>query len=256
MPDEPKVTDQDLNDAAEAVIQEPVPIEPPPAPAQEEPSSQVPTAQPPSDQDENIERTRLGRRVKRIEDDMTNFMTEMRGYMSVQRQTPPALDEPLSDDMQPITKKETLQVIQEYESKKNQENIQYFKDYVRHLTTAGLELSEDEYNEVVKEHQDKFNIRHSSDAKADAERNFLNAYNSVLKKRISKVSKERPNPLPGKKPEAPLGGPPGAPPADTRPTVKSKLDADATHFAQALGLSEEWVNDALIGEAPLYLAKK
>lgn len=247
---EPTVTDQDLNNAAQGAPQEP-PSEPPAPPPAEPPPQAPPQVTEPED---NSERSRLGRRVKRLEDNIENAMNEMRSLLT-QRMNPPTPPmEPPVDDA-PVTRKETWQVIQEYESKKQEAAQRYSKDYVRHLTSLGLDYSEEEFNEIAKEHLEKFNIRHSDDPKADAERNFRAAENAILRKKLAGVAQHKPNPLPGNKPTAPLGGPPGNPPPAPA-QAKTKLDDDAAHFAKALGLKDEWIEDALKGEQPVYLGRK
>jgi hypothetical protein len=252
MPD-PTVTNQDLDNAAQGTPPEPPPAEPPLATPPPEPPPQAPSAQPQTPEEDNSERSRLGRRVKRLEDNIDNALSEMRSMLA-QRVTPPPPVEAPQDDV-PVTRRETWDVIREYESKKAEESQRYAKDYVRHLTSLGLDYSEEEFNEIAKEHIEKFNIRHSNDPKSDAERNFRAAENAILRKKLQASRTTKPNPLPGNKPTAPLGGPPGAPPPAPA-QAKTKLDDDASHFAKALGLSEDWIEDALKGEQPLYLGRK
>ena len=193
--------------------------------------------------DDNRERSNLGRKVKILEDKLSRLdeiAAKLDRISTPKRELPPDDDAPI-----PMTARELREFVwkenQQLETFKAQKQREYVQGYLKHEATLGMDLSEQEYEEVIKERVANFDVRHSDNPMADADLNFHKALASVLRK---KMSKGKENPLKGKKPDGPLGGPTGTENA-TRAAVTPKLDKDAAEFAQKMGLSAEQIQKAL-----------
>lgn len=191
---------------------------------------------------DNRERSNLGRKVKLLEEKLS-VLDEIKAMIA---KRPAARQEPEDDDSPiPMTAKELREFVRreatDLETSRAERQKEYERGYLKHEASLGMELSEEEYAEVINERLQNFNVRHTDNPKTDAELNFHKAYASVLKK---KMSKGKENPLKGKKPDGPLGGPSGSE-NTTRAAATPKLDKEAAEFAQKMGLSAEKIAKAL-----------
>jgi len=233
------VTDDELNAAAE----EPSP-EAPPEPIVEE-TVEEPVQEPevPEEPTDNRERSNLGRRVKAMEDGLKTIVDKIDSYFTKQN------SEPEADEEEIVTRKDLEKYLQSYQAKQQESAKQYEREYLQHESTLGMDMTDAEYTEIITERYNNFNTRYSDNPKADAELNFMKAYNAVLKK---KVQPQRQNPLKGNKPEAPLGGPTQSVNTNRDPNP-IHLDDAAKEYVQRMGISEEKVKAALSGEIPIHL---
>lgn len=201
----------------------------------------------PDEPDDNRERSNLGRRVKAMEDTVTTLANAVQQF--VDNTNKPGEESGESDDVEYLTKKDVESYFTQLRTKEANQLKEYDNTYLRHEVTLGMDLSEEEYEEVRQERMANFNVRHTDDPRADAEKNFLLAQNAVLK---NKIGGKKPNPLKGKKPEAPLGGPSGSE-NEGKQEKSIILDDAAKEFVEKMGMSEESVKKALSGDTPLYL---
>lgn len=223
-------------------------------------------AQPePSD---NAERSKLGRKVKYMEDSLNGIkesiderMDRMEKLFS-QGQQQERHEEQFEDDEDEevvLTKKEMReqmqQLMKEQQTQETNSQVQYEKGYLSTIKQLGSEEeSEEEFNDIYDEMMANFNKKHSDNPEMDAEKNWLRATKSVLKKQAAKPIKKE-NPLKGRKPKSPLGKGGGDTTPDTSPTTP-KLDDVAAEFIRKTKMSDEAVADALSGEAPARLARR
>ena len=153
------------------------------------------------------------------------------------------------DDTIPLSKRELdayldaresqrMQIKQEYDSK-------YENGYLK--TLGGLTSGYDENvaRTIEKTVREDFNIRYSDDPVADAERNFLKAKIALMERSVERKK----NPLKGGGKDLPLGGSSGSD-NDFKSARTFKLDEHAQSLVDSMGLDEKFVEKALSGEAP------
>ena len=193
------------------------------------------------DPEDNRERSQLGRKVKLLEDTLSAISSKI-DQLVTQKPDP----EPEFEDDVPITKKELAKYLSQQAEKQTQDRQTYVNEYLRHEAVLGMNMEDAEYGEVVEERLKNFDVRHSNNAKADAELNFAKAQAAVLKRKLSGLGKKA-NPLKGEKPSGPLGGP-----VETKNQEHAKkvvrLDEHAASFAKSMGLSDDKVQKYLAGE--------
>jgi hypothetical protein len=217
---------------------------------------------------DNADRSKLGRKVKFMEDSLNGIKESIDDRMDriEQMLTKNQQPEPYKEDFEDeddeeiiLTKKEFKEQMQsfmtEQQTQKTDSQAQYEKGYLSTIKQLGAEEeSEDEFNAIYDEMMTNFNNKLSDNPEMDAERNWLKATKSVLKKQAAQPIKKE-NPLKGRKPKAPLGK--GS--TDTVPKSASavpELDDVAAEFIKKTGMSDELVADALNGEAPARLARR
>lgn len=200
--------------------------------------------------EEHEERSRLGRKVSKMEQTQTAFMDEMRGLM-VQRQPEVRVDT-LDDEPIGLTKGESkadfLRWREEERTKESETKVRYETDYRNSFSELGTEYTDAEHKKITDEMMANFNVVRSMDGAADGRENYLRAENSLLRKGV----KSRENPLAKKTPEAALGGAADSA-TDTSTTPIIKLDKYAQDFVDKTKMSDESIRKALTGETPLSL---
>jgi len=237
----------DLERAHDAAIAEQAPEEAP-AEAKEEKETKQPDKEveekktPKEEPDDNRERSNLGRKVKYLEEKLSK-LDEIAA--KIDRFTSRKEPEPDDDAPIPMTARELREFVRreasDLETSKAEKQKEYERGYLKHEASLGMDLSEEEYAEVINERLQNFNVRHTDNPNTDAELNFHKAYAAVLKK---KMSKGKENPLKGKKPDGPLGGTTTSE-STTRAAATPKLDKEAAEFAAKMGLSAEMIAKAL-----------
>lgn len=289
------VTDADVYRAAEEAksrlagkapdtTSEPVATEPVGEPTQPEPpeptSAETPAGEPvsdppaepakepvPTDDDEHKERTRLGRKVAKLEDTLSAVLKQNEELIGIlkDKQAPPArqpepqIEENL-DLSDPAQLDRFLDQREQQRTRKAQETvIQYQRGYLGELN-GWMEKAEGDGDAdakeiralLTKEGPDAiFNVRYSNDPKADFERNLYKASAHFWKQKAATPVKEaRPNPLKNEKPKAPLGvagesktdGPKGPPPL--------QISSAAKAYAEKMGMTEDEMRAALASPIP------
>ena len=216
-------------------------LEPEPGPEpQPEPEAAKPEDQPPPPQPdaENAERTRLGRRVKKLEDLIGELVTELRES----RKTP----EPAPDVPETVaTPDDVRRILAVEEQRKLNTQRVYHENYRKAIDALGSE-NEDVHEEVIKEilsPNSPFNQILSENPFADAERNYYRAVKAVLKKKAASPVKPKAN-VRAEKPIAPTGVPVGT--TVNAPNSKPfKIDEYARDFMRRMGMSDKSAEDAL-----------
>lgn len=226
MPEGEKSVEQALDDTlngTEEVVEEPK-VES----ASEEVVEEPKVAPKPEDEDHS-EKSRLGRRLTRLETDIRSFMDEMKASRKPQEEQE-EIPEVIS------TREDVLKVLSVEERKKERARIEYETGYLRKLES----FKEDkEYDAIEKEMLANFNVRVTGNPMVDAEINFTKAKLSVTEKKI-----------PGRtfngRAESPKGTPTIPNPTKAAPKGLPELDEFARDFVRRTGMSEESQREALI----------
>jgi len=173
-----------------------------PEPPEKEPAKEEP--------EDNSERSKLGRKVQKLfekydktEETLSKLSNILEQLATKTTALPEQQEEDLDEDI-PMTKKE-IRVFLENERRKELEGqTQYQNAYLKTVSVLGKDYEKDEYEAIFDEMMSNFNEKHSSDASADAERNFYKAERAYLRKQLAQP-KGKENPLKGEPPIAPLG---------------------------------------------------
>ena len=221
----------------------------------------------PEEPDDHGERSQLGRRVGDIERNVNARMDEVLGRLDsftqgFQRaQTPPATAPTYDfdpDEEVPMTRGELERLLSHRETKKAEvaqaQDAQYQAGYREKFASMAQGYEGEEAKVIEAEMMANFNVRHSTDPHADAERNFTNAENAVLRNRITALEDGAAQPKVKLKGGQPKGGPTSQTPAP-RKAGNVTLDKDAAHLLESMDLSTEEVEKVLSGDMPLNLVQ-
>jgi len=216
---------QDLDRAAEDVIDQETGV-----PEIEETQETPEEIQAKQRDEENAERSKLGRKVKEMETNFSGIQDQLNRLASLLEQKQ---KDPEFDDDEIITAKNLPDYLKRKEQEQNQQKQAYEKDYTSTFARIGAE--DDDFDNVWNEMLANHNTIHTSDPKIDAQINYLSAKNSLLKKPK--------NPLQGKGKDVQGVNVPNT----TKHEGKGmpKLDPVADEFVKRMGLSADWVNEKL-----------
>lgn len=217
----------------------PPPPEPEPEAAKSEPPPPPEPSKPTIDADEQAERTKLGRRVKKLEDLIGDLVTELRES----RKAPEKQGEPLPEVIS--TPQDVLRVVSAAKEEEKKQVQSYQLGYRKAIDKLGEENA-DIHQEVLKEIlavNSPYNGILSDDPFADAERNYYRAAKSVLKKKAGVPVQPKAN-VRGEKPITPTGVSVGAP-TPTTPKKAIKLDEYSKLFMKRMNLSDDWAEKAI-----------
>jgi hypothetical protein len=183
------------------------------------------------------ESSRLGRKVKRMEDTFAEAMAKIEALTNAIGRSPMAQPEVVeleSDEMPEIitTPEDVQKVIDIRDRKKTmeaqKERTAYFGRFESHKS-EDPDLYDEVYQEMLKNH----NIKTTGKPDIDADINYLKAKNAILSKKLATESKPKPNAL-GKAP--PPANVPAAAPVVAR---QLNLSADEKAAAEAFGFNDD-----------------
>jgi hypothetical protein len=229
----------------------------------------------PEEPADNAERSRLGRRLKQMEETQKQLLDEIKSLIGGQPQQPQQQQVPENvtyDDRfvqsqidaavergeipsTIVTPQDQLVVNRFIGGLQQQIGNQYARQYLGTLTSPKLkgDTPDDIHAEVVTELQrveSPFNLRRYNNPALDAQMNYLEAKNAILLKKFTE------------KPESVFKGKPKDAPAtgtsvSTRTAAVNndlpELDAASQDFIKRTGMSPESVRNALKNEMPYYL---
>ncbi len=201
---------------------------------------------------DQAESSRLGRKVKGLEDQLQNLMSKMDTYFAPKEGLAPQQDVELPEIIQ--TPDDVRRVMQAEEQRKQNFVNQYRSGYARKILDLGNgeDIDKETHDAIVEEMMipnSPFNNILSDNPLADAEINYAKAMRAVLSKKYSKP-KEPIIPGRAETPVGALGVTVGTKTA--QPTINSvQLDEASQDFVKKLGLNEEFVKKALSREAPI-----
>lgn len=225
-------------------------------------------AEVPPEPSDNGERSKLGRKVKYIEDTVLGFQEQFEERMNrldslITSNTKLGSNEygaESGEEEEYIgTKTELKKFLNDYnrdqETQKQSSQLKYEKGYINTIMRLGSEETKEDHQAIYDEMMRFFNAKHSDDPMVDAEKNYLNATRSVLKKRLAAPAKKV-NPLKGNKPKAPLGAGNNSETMAKKTRPIPKFDDAAQDFMNKAGISPERAAEILDGEAPANLGRR
>jgi len=187
-------------------------------------------------QDDNAERSRLGRKVKHLEETIVNLTSQLETQTKllqslVERMSPKESAKEEDEEEVITTKKDVLRVLTEAEKKKMEEKARYENNYVK--TFQSLLMQEDDgiRSDIYKTWNDKYNVVFTGDPVRDAEIGYLKAKVDVLSRHTYKGREETP-----------------FQPTKSSPSEYSKrytLNPEVMELAQYFGLSDDDIKSAL-----------
>lgn len=215
--------------------------------------------------EEQRERSRLGRKLAAMERtlaereeaharEMTDLKNLLLATVSSKEGNGGQTEEDVPDDtyltaadVRKLLKKELREqapvVMNQMTEAQKQAQVQYERSYMKHLDNLAAEEDETVHEAIVKEMLENFNVKHSSDPAADAERNYYRAAASMAKK--AGGLKRQVNVKGGK--DSLPSGVGGDSKSRTKEAEIPELDEAALDFVQKTGMSPESVKRALAG---------
>ena len=201
----------------------------------------------PEDEEEHRERSKLGRKVKQLEDIILQQNERMETLMS-------KLEKPAVDTEEEVPE-DVAKWFSAYEKKKMTEQNRYSQGYLKSFYMEGRKDREGNpelYDEVYSEMATNFNVRYSNDSSMDAALNYAKAKAAVLSKKTASP-KLKPN-IKGDRPQGSTSLDVKSR-AEPEPSEDVELDDEAREFVKKIGMSQKSVKEALKGEAPAHLRK-
>ncbi len=206
----------------------------------------------PEDEEEHRERSKLGRKVKQLEDVIQQQNERMEMLMA--KLETPASTNPYEDE---ILTEEDWKKYRAIRKKETEEQTKYSQGYIRNFYAEGKKDREGNpelYDEVYNEMAVNFNIRYSNDPSMDAALNYAKAKAAVLAKKTASP-KLKPNLKGGDKPQASTNIDVKSR-AAPEPSEEIELDDEAKEFVRKVGMKTESIREALKGEAPAHLSAR
>jgi len=192
------------------------------------------TAKPAKAKDEeNAERSKLGRKVKSLED----TVTRLERLLELQEKTQAVKTEEDDDDEDVfITKKDLPKYVESLEAKKEQTKLQYQQEYTREFAKIGGE--DDRFDEIWEEMLERHNTINTGSPVADAQINFYKAKAALAE------SRKPVNPVKGKAKQLKTKTNIPAQMKGKEPTPV-KLDPVAAEYVRKMGIKQEFVQKTL-----------
>lgn len=256
---------------AGSTVEDPVeePIEPEP---EAPPTPLTPTAQDPFEVWDNAERSRLGRKVKQLSDnvvtkeDLAEVQKQLKELaQGLQKRGGMPQDEfddfgePVAkppQDMKEIVRQELVRAEQEKARIAQEAQEQYSDGYISQMREMLNDIDDkaarNKIWELMTSDNLEYNSKHSNDPVRDCAKNFAKAFRHVVSGAADKQN-----------PPAKRNGPTG--PTNVLSSSGSqargkapvpKLDSVAAEFAKRMGMTQDEVAEALGGETPLNLKGK
>ena len=197
------------------------------------------------------ERTRLGRRLKRMEEQFTQLMDKMDNLASSTKAAPyhPEETTTTGDDLPEYvaTGQDVVKVLSLYERKKARDQEQYEKGYVDNFRKMG-NRDPDNFEEIFTEMQTNFNVKHTGDPSVDSRINYAEAKAAVMSKKVAPTRTQK-QVTKGERTQASTDLS-----VSTRETARTQempqLDDFAKEFISKTGMKEDSVKGALIRRYP------
>jgi hypothetical protein len=260
------VTDADL-DAAHVEVETPQPQQEVAVPEPVPQKTEAPQSQPEEEPVDPRERSNLGRKVKRLEDELTNFNSKMDTLLSRLTSPQPQYQQEdevpdiisTSEDVLKLLKspkgKEAYKTLREDEAKERETQKE---EYERKYFIASEKMKDDNpdmHKEIFDEMLKNFNLVRTGTPEIDAELNYIKAKASLLSKRMAAPAKPKPPNVKGDKNAIPAGLNVGST-NDAERGQEINLDADALEFLKKTGMSMDSAKSALKGDVPMHLVNK
>lgn len=191
--------------------------------------------------EENAERSRLGRKVKGIEDRFESFEERLNRVLN-KLETPREVE---VDDDDPIITPENLpRYMQKLEEQKGQQQKEYERKYASSFAKIGSDADESTFNDVWEEMLANHNTIVTGNPDMDARLNYLSAENAILRGAKPK------NPVKGKGSNVSVNIPEQMNEKAAKPV---KFDAVAEEFMRRQGIDPEKAAAVIRSPAPAHL---
>lgn len=205
----------------------------------------------PIEEEDHSEKSRLGRKVKRMEEQFSNILEKFDDFMSQRSSFSPQPSPPVDELPEFIqTPEDVEKVLSNREKRISMAQQIYSGNYIKQLQGLGNvnnEIHDAILNEMAE--NQNFNLRHTGNPIVDARLNYAEAKAAVLAK---KTAGTKPNiPVSGSSPIAPTGISATSRNAVTPTSDLPELSEASKEFIRRTGMSEEDVKAALTGNAPL-----
>jgi len=205
---------------------------------------------------DHAERSRLGRRVKRMEDYLDQVLSKLDSF-TYQHERSRDRTEIASEEIPEVisTSADVNKVLDARERKIHQEQMEYEKKYLGKVTSfasENQEMHEDILGLMDKEWK-VFGLRHSNLPEYDAELNYLKAKAALLSRKMAQP-KPKPN-VRGEKPPISTDLSMSSPQELSSSSHEIHLDDFAADYVKRIGMKDESVKEALKGETPFHLVK-
>lgn len=219
------------------------------------------------DLDEHKDRSRMGRRLKRLEGTIESLLhkleaqeqqRQVREYflqqqLAAARQNPDVHDEPNMESELVSTDTDVERVMDKRERRKAEEAERYQNTFV--ATLNGLAGSNPKMHKViVNELITNFNKRVTGNPQIDARLNYAEAKSAVMAKIAASKTVEKPKPNIAGNTQSATGVSASSTAQKTKGAdIWSRLDKEAAEYARAVGMKEDDIEAALAGETPINL---
>lgn len=204
-------------------------------------------------EDDPAERSKLGRKVKSLEAELTTQSQQIAELMEMNRKLLTGATGksdtvvPEEDEEAPILKKDIPSILQKEREKENAVARGAEAKFIKKVMSLSGEIEDEELIKEITDEMDATGLNQFSfvNPEYDAEKSFMKAQISVLKRR--NASGKSLNPLDKNKDgtEHAATGVTGGDKLNIRKEQRIELDEDAKAFAQWSGMKEEDIQDAL-----------
>lgn len=192
---------------------------------------------------EHKDKSRQGRKLKRVEDTVEKLADTFNRY--IESQTKSEDEEEEIDREMPISFNDLDAALDRREAKTRKVEEDYVDEYTLALADLTRDMTDAEAESVLKEHDKSHYLKSHTDPKVAAEKNFAAARIAILEGKVA-AKPTKVNPLTGKKVDVPSGVG-GGTRVDSSDTSKP-LDDETLKLMKEMGLTAEEARDALEGE--------
>uniref|UniRef100_A0A6M3KZ82 Uncharacterized protein n=1 Tax=viral metagenome TaxID=1070528 RepID=A0A6M3KZ82_9ZZZZ len=255
----PSVTDAELDAAAAGKTLEEKPVEEKPA----EELKPEKTAAEIAAEEEHRERSRLGRKLAKVEEELLEQRKQTNELMELLRTQMPRKEEDKPNIPEYITTPQELEQYLEYRDQTKMKKQQEYHGLYR-KTVFGFKVNDNAeiHAEILKEMDANFNTIPTGNPIIDAELNYNKAARAYYAKLAATKKVEKQIPLKGGESEVPTGLS-GTSRVNAKEAALPKLDSVAQEYVDYLrskGKKEEeitaFVKSTLEGEAPAYIGQR
>ena len=201
------------------------------------------------EEDEHSEKSRLGRKFKRLEEDNQKLQEKLDRLLNTLSKKEPVVEDEdeIDDESTVITAKDVKKILEKHEANRSKRQIEderkatevqqsYEKNYIKKI----LEFEDEpDFKVIYDEMYKNYNVKITGNPEADAEINFERATAAFYKK----ARKEKKVPVKGGKPGSTGLESPGT--KDEPSKKKIELDEFASEYVQRLGIPDDKVQEWL-----------
>ncbi len=210
--------------------------------------------------EEQLERTRLGRRLKRQEERLSNLDEKIDRILDNLERSPREREFIEKEEELPelvTTQDDVRKILRDEKKRETQGKQRYENDYEKSFRRAGgtdAKADINFYNEIANEAYENFNQVFTGNPTVDAELAYNKAKASLLAKKTASTKKEIKANVKGEKSEISTNLSVGSR-EESKRVASVELDEHAAAFVKSIGKDASWASEALRGDTPLNLVK-